>query len=49
MFLSETIIFDSYQNLSDSSAFLLQISAWMLEAASVMGIYLALTSRRNIN
>jgi hypothetical protein len=31
-------IFDFYQNLSDSSAFLFQISAWMLAAAGVMGI-----------
>ncbi len=31
-------IFDMYQHLSDSSAFLLQISSWMLAAASVMGI-----------
>jgi CRP-like cAMP-binding protein len=31
-------IVDLYQNLSESSAFLLEISAWMLAAASVMGI-----------
>ena len=31
-------VFDYYQNLSDSSAILLQISSWMLAAAGVMGI-----------